>query len=233
MLLRQRIGWLVVLVALVGACNSAGEGTSTTEALATTTTAAPAATTTTAVASTTTATEATTTTTTEATTTTTAPAEDAEMRITSFVPSITMTAPPEWKQDPESALLATTFVVQASASRYLAFSREGPDTVEGWLEYLESLALELGETAPVEVGGAEGFVVDARISDAAGTQNCPPGLVCTPVAESWFTVEGYPNRFWVVDVDGETLMMVAEAIESDFETWVTEVEEVLATLEWG
>lgn len=50
---------------------------------------------------------------------------------------------------------------------------------------------------------------------------------------SWTMEPISVNRLWAVDVAGETILIVTDANESAFESWVATVEEALSTLEWG
>lgn len=57
--------------------------------------------------------------------------------------------------------------------------------------------------------------------------------MCTdPPRHRLALADGYPNRVWVVDLDGEAMAILTEASENSFENWTGRVEDVLATLEW-
>jgi hypothetical protein len=92
------------------------------------------------------------------------------------------------------------------------------------------------EPAPIELGSAVGYVVDVRLSDdpeeVCGFGIGPCSTLLTE-GDGWSVVEDTPNRLWVVDVNGETVVIVTEASEASFETWATEVDEVLSTITWG
>jgi hypothetical protein len=150
----------------------------------------------------------------------------------------TMTAPAEWGEDPESS--GESLQLKTGMDRWIVFSDTGPDTVEAWIEELSGTPqLVVTEPEAAEVGGAEGFVLDVSTSDEApqvsgGSQCSSPCWALIEDAEFvWLVEEGRPSRAWIVDVDGETVMIVTDAPEGAFESWTATVGDALATLEWG
>jgi hypothetical protein len=201
---------------LIASCGTATEATTTTAASATTT--SP------------------TTTTTEGTTTTTVDTSEPEASEQSFdfdVP-FTATVPSDLRRASDSA---PRLLFLQRGQDLLAFSTFGEDSVEAWrLKLTENPDLVATEPTEVEIDGAEGFWVDVTLSDQAGTVGCFGQGRCTSLIEQlpgWVVVEGLPNRIWVVDVQGTAVFIAAESNEDGFEDWVAEVEEVLATVDWG
>ncbi len=214
-------------ILFIAACSAGGDGTDDT----TTATDAPGTTTTAATAAPQTTAAAETTTTTAATTTTSEPAET--VFEADWDPPFTLATPPNWREEDHGSIM---FVFKAGSS-FVAFSTEGPDSVDGWLEALASNSdIVTTEPTPIELGSAPGYVVDVRLSDTP-EELCGFGIgPCSTLLTSgdgWVVAEEMPNRLWVVDVNGETVVIVTEASEGFFETWAAEVNEVLSTITWG
>lgn len=166
-------------------------------------------------------------------TTTTAP-EMREFETSQPVP-LTMTIPSGWKRDEASTPETLIVLTQSGPGNELIVSRERDMTVEEWREWLTGHeGLFVSEPAPVDIGSVEGFAVDVRLGENAGERGCSGFGSCVPILQGigWLIAEGYPNRVWVVDLDGEAMVILTEASENSFENWTGRVEEVLATLEW-
>lgn len=145
----------------------------------------------------------------------------------SWAVPFTITIPADWISEPVSA---TTFNFRSGPDRWLVFTRVGPDTIDGWLEELGSSSRwVLTETTPVEVGAASGVFLDLELAEDAA--EAP--LFTEATWGEWTVSPDRPNRLWLLDVDGETVMIVTDAPERAFANWVALVEEALATLEWG
>lgn len=151
-----------------------------------------------------------------------------------------LTAPAGWSTDVSEGVAGTKTgngVWFGMTGQYLAMSRSGPDTVDAWVESVTT-AEQLIATEPVEVeiGGAPGYRVDLRTSDAATDRGCIMNGRCYTLFSDdsgyWPIEEGRPTRAWFVDVDGETLIIAVDAPEAAFERSVATVEEALATLTW-
>lgn len=137
-----------------------------------------------------------------------------------------ITTPADWVSETASPM---TFNFRSGPDRWVAFTRVGPDTVDAWLEELgASDAYVLTEPAPVEVGAASGVVLDLELADGESEA----GLFEEASWGHWAVSAGRPNRLWLLDVDGETVLIVTDAPERAFESWIAVVEEALATLEW-
>lgn len=149
---------------------------------------------------------------------------------------LTMTIPSEWRRDEASTHETLVVLTQSGPGNELLVSRERDMTVEEWREWLTSHeGLVVSEPAPVEIGSGEGFVVDVRLGENASERGCPGSGSCVPILQGigWVVTDGYPNRLWIVDRDGEAMAILTEASENGFDNWTARVEEVLATLDWN
>jgi hypothetical protein len=152
-----------------------------------------------------------------------------------------MTVPSEWEREATST--GSMFEIGAGIGRYVIFTQQGPPTVDEWVTLLTSTEqIDVTEPQPIALDGAEGFMLDATASASAAEGG--PGICVDPAAERCWTLfedpggfwsidEGRTNRLWIVDVDGETVLIVTDAPEAAFADWSTIVEEALATLEWA
>jgi hypothetical protein len=137
-----------------------------------------------------------------------------------------ITIPADWVSEAASPM---TFNFRSGPDRWVAFTRVGPDTVDAWLEELgASDAYVLTDPAPVEVGAASGVVLDLELADGESEA----GLFEEASWGHWAVSPDRPNRLWLLDVGGETVLIVTDAPERAFESWIAVVEEALATLEW-
>jgi hypothetical protein len=174
------------------------------------------------------------------TTTSTAPSTETTQpaslrREVDWFQPFTIETPPDWRPYEESRPNPTTFSFRAPAGRFIVFSAEGPDTVEEWIALLTAAPLVMTEPIPVALGSAEGLSVDVRLDTDTADQNCPPLGQCWPMlsaGDGWAIVPDYPNRIWVVDVAGETILILTESTEGGFADWADTVGQVLATIDW-
>ena len=153
----------------------------------------------------------------------------------------TMTVPSEWERSEHST--GSMFEISAGTGRFVTFTQQGPPTVDEWVTLLTSTEqIEVTEAEAIEIDGAAGFVLDATASEAAAEGG--PGICMNPGADRCWTLfedpggfwsidEGRTNRLWILDVDGETVLIVTEASEAGFDDWTAIVEEALATLVWA
>ena len=152
-----------------------------------------------------------------------------------------MTVPSAWEREPTST--GSMFEISAGIGRYVILTMQGPETVDEWVSLLTSTEqIDVTEPQPIELNGAEGFVLDATASASAAEGG--PGICVDPAAERCWTLfedpggfwsidEGRTNRLWIVDVDGETVLIVTDAPEAAFADWSAIVEDALTTLEWA
>ena len=153
----------------------------------------------------------------------------------------TMTVPSDWERADTST--GSMLEIRAGTGRFVTFTQQGPATVDEWVTLLTSTEqIEVTEPEAINLGGAEGIVLDATASASAAEGG--PGICMNPGADRCWTLfedpggfwsidEGRTNRLWIVDVDGETVLIVTEAPEAAFADWTGVVEDALTTLEWG
>jgi hypothetical protein len=141
--------------------------------------------------------------------------------------------PPEWVRDPAST---QSGLIITAGSNFLYFAVGDHATVDEWQQFLTSNeALEATDPQPAEVGGAQGFTTDLRVSAAAPEVPFCGGGPCAMIVgggAGWGIASGSPNRVWVVDVGGRPVFIAAEAVEESFESFVADAEEALSTLRW-
>jgi hypothetical protein len=101
-------------------------------------------------------------------------------------------------------------------------SEESVDTVVTDIRAREGYAVS-GEAA-ADVGGAEGVVIDVGLAEGASSGAVEPLVVTS--GQNWTLASGTTARVWVVDKDGETLMIIAGEQLADA------VATSLATLVW-
>jgi hypothetical protein len=141
----------------------------------------------------------------------------------------TITTPADWEVDTSLPTTPSTFGFAIGLDRWVVWHRPDAESVDEWLQTLrERQGVILTEAEPAEVGGAPGFVFDLDVTEEAGEI----GLFRAGQA-TWSAESGRPNRIWVVAVGGEPIMILTDAPERAFESWVAVVEEALATLEWS
>jgi hypothetical protein len=139
----------------------------------------------------------------------------------------TMTAP-GWER--RAVTTTTTLWISSEPDAEVAFTRQGPDTVDAWIQQLTSTPqLVLTEPEAVDLGGALGYVLDVSLGPEGGEVT----LFADQADNQWAVSVGRPNRVWIVDVDGETVMIATDAPEEDFESWAQTAEAALSTIEWG
>lgn len=139
----------------------------------------------------------------------------------------TITTPAEWERHEDSSPTTTYF--EAGVNRWVIFTTRGPETVEEWVDQLTSAPeYTVTDSEPIELDGAPGQVLDLRLAEESGE-----AILFSEGSAGWVIVPNRPNRVWIVDVDGETVLIVTEAVERAFENWVAVVEDALATLKWS
>ncbi|HUH16311.1 MAG TPA: hypothetical protein VMM85_00005 [Methylomirabilota bacterium] len=155
-----------------------------------------------------------------------AAAADPVDQIVGWTVPFTITTPADWTRGESSP---TTTYFDAGVNRWVFFTTLGPDTVEAWVDQLTS-ASEYTATnvEEFELDGAPGRVLDLRLAAESGEE-----VLFDEAFLGWVVVANRPNRVWVVDADGETLLIGTDTSEGAFENWVAVVEEALATLKWS
>ena len=167
-------------------------------------------------------------------------ASQADLTVSWAIP-FTITTPGDWAQGEATTENAVEIVDGTGLRTVLAVFRKSPDTPDDWVERLTTAeALDATEPAPVELNGASGHVFDVRLSDAA--PGCAAGgsslggrcyTIHGPEGEwVWVIEEGRPSRMWVLDVNGDTVLMSSDAREDRFPEWVPTIEGVVSTIHW-
>jgi hypothetical protein len=161
-----------------------------------------------------------------------------ETREVEWTVPFSMDMPADWAR--EGGTGTSVFFSAGRPDRWIEFTLAGPDTVDGWIDSMATQPrLIITEPTPIELGGAAGMAVDARVSDqASGNCSAGPNVRCftlfqNPGAGVWEVVENQPSRVWVVDVDGEVVLIVTDAQERSFDAWIAVVEPLLQTLTWN
>lgn len=133
---------------------------------------------------------------------------------------------------------STTLVFEVLGSRYVQFTTARPDEADTWLERIQTAPyLVVGEPAPTEIDGKTGVVVDFELSEDANV--CPQEgdrkcfQLIRGADSAWIVVEGGKTRAWIIDMDGSEVLIITDAEAGPFDSWVAQVEEVLATLTWS
>jgi hypothetical protein len=115
-----------------------------------------------------------------------------------------------------------------------------PETVDGWVAWLqEHPNLDAGVPVPATVGGVSGAQLDVAVSSIPRDypQYCPapcvPGWRLSEPVTAFTFFSGDKGRIVVLDVEGEMVIVNAEAPEDEFEEFLPEAQKVLDTVEWG
>lgn len=77
----------------------------------------------------------------------------------------------------------------------------------------------------VTLDGAAGVSLDVSLADGSASSDAPPLIADDD--QTWLLQEGPLTRVWIVDVDGDTLMIAAGQDLAD------EVGDALSTIQWG
>lgn len=121
----------------------------------------------------------------------------------------------------------------AGEGRVLMFTTAGRGTTAEWVDYLTTdPRLTSTDSRAIEIGGLPTTMLDVRLSGPEFPlftySDTDPG---TPDAQ-WVVHEGRLNRFFITEVSGEAVTIVAEAPEDEAVEFFAEVDALLADLEW-
>jgi hypothetical protein len=115
-----------------------------------------------------------------------------------------------------------------------------PENTKEWVSWFQRHPnLETSKPVPVSVGGASGMRIDVRASSTP--ENYPRkicvGEPCVPLypigdGSSVIISEGYKDRFVIVDVGDQTVLVDDSARTDRFEEFLPKAQEVLDTVEW-
>ncbi len=111
-----------------------------------------------------------------------------------------------------------------------------PEDMVAWLQ--EHPYLEAGEPSPANVGGVSGTQLDVVVPSEPKdysyecTTPCVPGWDLSAEPDAFYFLLGYKVRLFVLDVEGETVIVDIEAPEETFEGFLPKAQEVLDTVRW-
>jgi hypothetical protein len=115
-----------------------------------------------------------------------------------------------------------------------------PENAEEWVSWFQRHPnLETSKPLPVSVGGASGIRVDVTASSTpedyprkiCGRQPCVP-LYPLSDGSGLISYEDWKDRFIIVDVGGETVLIDVAATQGKFDTFSPKPQEVLDSVEW-
>lgn len=121
----------------------------------------------------------------------------------------------------------------AGTGRVLMFTTAGRGTTAEWVDYLTTdPRLTSSDTQTIEIGGLPTTMLDVTLVGPEFAlftySDTDPG---TPDVQ-WVVHEGRINRFFITEVSGEAVSIVAEAPEDEAAEFFAEVDALLANLEW-
>jgi uncharacterized protein YjbI with pentapeptide repeats len=113
-----------------------------------------------------------------------------------------------------------------------------PKNAEGWVSWFQGHPnLEVSKPVPTRVGGISGVQIDVtKTVPRGGYSEYYCTWSCVPLyPSSNFGVVSYTSnteRFVIVDVENETVVINISALESNFDEFAPQAREVLDSLEW-
>jgi hypothetical protein len=115
----------------------------------------------------------------------------------------------------------------------LALAVGGAGSVDAWVEAIRGTeAYLVSEPQAVSLGGAAGYVMDVTLAPGADSGQAPPLFEDQNLP--WNITGQDPVRVWVIDYDGQPLMIVTRpGTPAEFDAWTSAVGEALQTIEWG
>ncbi len=111
-----------------------------------------------------------------------------------------------------------------------------PEDMVAWLR--EHPYLEAGEPTPANVGGVSGTQLDVVVPlepkdySYECTTPCVPAWDLSQEPDAYHFLSGYKVRLFVLDVEGETVIVDIEAPEETFEGFLPKAQGVLDTVGW-
>jgi uncharacterized protein YjbI with pentapeptide repeats len=128
-------------------------------------------------------------------------------------------------------------------SRNLSDPKKRPEPVNAkeWVSWFQSHPnLHTSKPVPVSVGGASGMRIDVTASstpenypkDLCGGQPCVPLFKGSTDESMTVSAEGWKDRFAIVDVGGETVVIDVAAPADRFDAVLPKAQEVLDSVEW-
>jgi hypothetical protein len=116
-----------------------------------------------------------------------------------------------------------------------------PENSDEWVSWFQSHPnLDTSEPVPLSVGGASGKQIVVTLSstpenyprDLCGEQPCVPLYKGSTSESTIASYDGWTDRFVIVDVKGQTVVIDVAASEDKFEEFAPVAQKVLDTVEW-
>jgi len=114
-----------------------------------------------------------------------------------------------------------------------------PENAEEWVSWFQDHPnLDTSKPAPVSVGDASGNRIEVTLSstpenyseDSCGKLTCVP---LYPISDGGVaSVDGWKDRFVIVDVGEEAVLIDVAAPADEFDTFLPKAQEVLDSVEW-
>lgn len=102
-----------------------------------------------------------------------------------------------------------------------------PESADGWMSWLQSHpGLDATNAAPVNIGGAPGHRIDVTTTSTQFVPLYPTSRDTVGGAQEW------KDRFFIVDVAEETVIIDVTAPAAEFDAWLREVKKSKGTVEW-
>jgi uncharacterized protein YjbI with pentapeptide repeats len=115
-----------------------------------------------------------------------------------------------------------------------------PENASEWVSWFQKHPnLDTSKPVPVRVGGASGMRIDVTVTSTpenypknfCGGQPCVP-LYALSGENGIIGYEGYKDRFVIVDVGNETVLIDAAAPTDNFDEFLPKAQKVLDSVEW-
>jgi hypothetical protein len=115
-----------------------------------------------------------------------------------------------------------------------------PENADEWVSWFQRHPnLDTSKPVPVSVGGASGMRIDVTYAstpenyprDVCGEQPCVP--LYPSVESANLSYAGWKDRFVIVDVGGETVIIDVAAPTDKFDEFLPKAQKVLDTVEWS
>lgn len=135
-----------------------------------------------------------------------------------------MEAPADWI-DRWFGEVESLWLRPASGGAIAFVLHEGPSVDEVAAEIGGRTEYSIENQASVTLGGADGVVFDVSLAPGTSSGDAPPLLETTH--QNWMLQPGSVSRVWIVEKDGETVVVVTG------ENLADAVGEALSTIEWG
>jgi hypothetical protein len=117
---------------------------------------------------------------------------------------------------------------QSGENEWIFISAAGPSSIDGWMNKLAAGGATVGEPFMADIGGIPATVVDSVNEAGAFTLAENLGAGVPPL----FSEVGDSIRIYVVDIDGKPVTIGVTTGTDNFESWIAEVEPLLATMQW-